>query len=92
MLLSQYQMHTATCDVEGCTKSFTKDTQASADMAIRMHKSRIHKGGLQSRKADPKRKYRRTPAKVEMPALGFCPCCGFNLKVLQVAMSIASRS
>jgi len=96
------EMYTSTCDVEGCGKSFAKPTQEKADHAIVQHKARMHRSP--DAKPARKRPYVRRwkgktkadvpdrPAKQAMPAIGFCPCCGFNLKVLQVAMSVASRS
>lgn len=89
-------MHTATCNHRGCAATFSHPTQKQADQALRMHVGRKHKRNITTLRGSdlkPKRTYtRRKPVKDHHHGgANYCPHCGFNLAMLNVAMQVASK-
>jgi hypothetical protein len=71
------------CEHEGCERSFP------SAQALRMHTMRRHERiGVQ--KGDNGETKTRRPRK-QAARVSFCPCCGLNLQMLDVAMNVALK-
>lgn len=93
-----------TLSCQQCDRKFTKPSKKKAEASLRMHTGRKHGNIrtvsrtkfslLDATDAKPKRKYTRRKPKAEHDHgshARFCPSCGFNLGLLAVAMSVATK-
>ncbi len=79
-------MFKTTCPT--CNKEFEKETEQSANRALRMHTNRTHNKIVQSPNNLPREKRKYTKRQNTDEIVNYCPKCGCNLQTIRVAINL----